>query len=372
LGGVPVRKIGELPAYEVHEGRPPSGEFLTRPVREAPAPPQPTDDDAPTWQLERPPLRRVQESRQETARLWSPLAKAPRPKSLFTRSSSIPPLPAMRETHTETAITTLHVVKPLPPLAFPLTRPGIAPPPSAPSVAPAQPFAANSYVTDPFTIEATNELELVDAEELSTGDFAEPQGWLDRARRRVGSPADAFVTLLTRLRFATRHAQDRIAQLRSELGLLALRTHGIVVHRTRGRFGAILVATAPVLLLSAAAGIWFMHRAPVAKQEALQAPAAVDEGPSDAEIARILRSRTGFTVTTEPAGAPIFVDGHPTGRVTPERVSGFAPGLHSIELKLAGHYETNLAAVLEEGSTLVLPPVILRALPNEHEQPAEQ
>jgi hypothetical protein len=363
LAGVPVRKIGELRAYEldVHEGRPPSGEFLTRTAREEP--PQPSDDDAPTWQLERPPLRRMQESRQETARLWSPLAKPPRSKPLFARSSSIPPLPSLRDASSETAITTLHVVKSLPPLSFPLTRPGIAPPPATPSVAQAQPFAPDSYVTDPFTIETTHELEEVDLETLQSEQVAEPDRW---------SPADAFVTLITRARFALRHAHARIGQMRSELALLALRTHGIVVHRTRGRLGAILFATAPVLLLSAAAGIWFTHRAPVAKQTVAQQPAAAEDMPSDAEIARILRSRTGFTVTTEPPGAPIFVDGHPTGRVTGERVNGFAPGLHSIELKMAGYYETNLAAVFEEGAILVLPPVTLQALPNDHEQPAEQ
>ncbi|HKP57539.1 MAG TPA: PEGA domain-containing protein [Polyangiales bacterium] len=89
----------------------------------------------------------------------------------------------------------------------------------------------------------------------------------------------------------------------------------------------------------------------------------VDPGPSSAEVTRILFERTGFTVTTSPPGAEIHVDGRPTGRVTPERVSGFTPGLHAIELKLPGHYDTSLGAVLEEGSTLVMPPVRLRPRP---------
>jgi hypothetical protein len=89
---------------------------------------------------------------------------------------------------------------------------------------------------------------------------------------------------------------------------------------------------------------------------------AVDPGPSNAEIARILFARTGFTVITQPPGAWINVDGRPTGRITPERVSGFTPGLHAIELKLPGYYDTSLPAVLEEGSTLILPPVRLRPL----------
>jgi hypothetical protein len=105
-----------------------------------------------------------------------------------------------------------------------------------------------------------------------------------------------------------------------------------------------------------AGALWsFLHR-PVA------AP-VVDPGPSNAEIARIMFARTGFSVTTSPPGAWITVDGKPTGKITPERVSGFTPGLHAIELKLPGHYDTSLPAVLEEGSTLVLPPVRLRPLP---------
>jgi hypothetical protein len=170
-------------------------------------------------------------------------------------------------------------------------------------------------------------------------------------------------------RLLTHRTRRSWRQFRAELSLLALRTHGIVVHRTRGRLGAILLATAPVLLLSAAAGLWLSNRpAVVVKQQ----PSTVEVVPTDADIARILRSRTGFTVTTEPPGARINVDGRATSRVTPERVSGFAPGLHSIELKKTGYYDTNLAAVLEEGSTLVLPPVILRALPKEHIDPEEQ
>jgi PEGA domain len=165
----------------------------------------------------------------------------------------------------------------------------------------------------------------------------------------------------------TRRTRRSWKQVRAELALLALRARVVVVHRTRGRLGAIVLATAPVLLLSAAAGLWLSNRKPVVVTQAV-----VEAVPTDAEIARILRSRTGFTVTTEPAGARINVDGRATGRVTPERVSGFAPGLHSIELKKAGYYDTNLAAVLEEGSTLVMPPVILRALPAEHIDPAEQ
>lgn len=188
----------------------------------------------------------------------------------------------------------------------------------------------------------------------------------------MGAPFNGLANVIARadgeVRGLRRDTRRGWRRFRAELALLALRFHGIVVHKTRGRLGAILLAVTPVLLLSAAAGLFFATRAPVTKT----AVAVVEAVPTEADIARILRSRTGFTVTTEPTGARINVDGRTTGRITPERVSGFAPGLHSIELKKAGYYDTNLAAVLEEGSTLVLPPVILKSLPKEHFDPVDQ
>ena len=196
--------------------------------------------------------------------------------------------------------------------------------------------------------------------------------WFAKVRSTVGAPFNALATVIARadgeVRGLRRDSRRGWRRFRAELALLALRFHGIVVHKTRGRLGAILLAVTPVLLLSAAAGLYFATRAPVTKT----AVAVVEAVPTEADIARILRSRTGFTVTTEPAGARINVDGRTTGRITPERVSGFAPGLHSIELKKSGYYDTNLAAVLEEGSTLVLPPVILKPLPKEHFDPVDQ
>jgi hypothetical protein len=237
------------------------------------------------------------------------------------------------------------------------------------SFAPAKPFANRPDAIAPRPVPA-------DAWTTEEPEAFQPQrsrgAWLEQARAALDVPVRALSAAIARVgvdrQVLTRRTRRSWKQMRAELALLALRAHGVVVHGTRGRLGAILLATAPVLLLSAAAGLWFSNRAPVV---AKQAP-VVEVVPTEAEIARILRSRTGFTVTTEPAGARINVDGRSTSRVTPERVSGFAPGLHSIELKKAGYYDTNLAAVLEEGSTLVLPPVILRALPLEHTDPAEQ
>jgi hypothetical protein len=169
-------------------------------------------------------------------------------------------------------------------------------------------------------------------------------------------------------RGAARVAQRGVDNLATEIGLVVLRLHGIVVHKTKGRRGALMLAALPLVLVAAIAGVWVAMR-PVPKASVT---AVVEAVPTEADIARILRSRTGFTVSTEPSGARIVVDGESTGRVTPERVSGFAAGMHSIEIKLDGYYDTNLAAVLEEGSTLVLPPVTLRPLPTSHEEPSRQ
>jgi hypothetical protein len=74
---------------------------------------------------------------------------------------------------------------------------------------------------------------------------------------------------------------------------------------------------------------------------------------------------TGFSITSQPEGAHIFVDGRSTGFVTPAQIRALSPGLHSVELKLAGHYDTNLPAVLKENTMLELEPVALRPHPLE-------
>ncbi len=147
-------------------------------------------------------------------------------------------------------------------------------------------------------------------------------------------------------------------RVRSLLGAQTEETNdaaGVTPVRPDRRLWVIAFAIAAGLCAACTAA-WVLTRTP-------QASAAQDAGPSDAELARIMIARTGFIVSTHPTGARIHVDGRETARFTPERVTGLTPGLHSIELKLAGYYDTNLPAVLEEGSTLVLPPVTLRPLP---------
>lgn len=198
-------------------------------------------------------------------------------------------------------------------------------------------------------------LSEADVEEVGPQTFSERVAILTA---RMSMQASAFA----------RTAQRGVDNLATEIGLVVLRLHGVVVHKTKGRRGAILLAAAPLLLVAAIATVFYTTR-PIPKTSVT---AIVEAVPTEADIAQILRARTGFTLDTEPAGARLLVDGTSTGRVTPERVSGFAPGMHTIEIKLDGYYDTNLAAVLEEGSTLVLPPVMLKPLPQSHDDPPSQ
>jgi hypothetical protein len=72
------------------------------------------------------------------------------------------------------------------------------------------------------------------------------------------------------------------------------------------------------------------------------------------------QAETGFAITSQPEGAQIYVDGRPTGFITPGRVRRLTPGLHSVELKLNGFYDTSLPAVLRDGSMLELEAVQMR------------
>jgi PEGA domain len=74
---------------------------------------------------------------------------------------------------------------------------------------------------------------------------------------------------------------------------------------------------------------------------------------------------TGFSITSQPEGAHIFVDGRSTGFVTPAQIRALSPGLHSVELKLDGHYDTSLPAVIQPNTVLELEPVALRPHPVE-------
>jgi eukaryotic-like serine/threonine-protein kinase len=72
---------------------------------------------------------------------------------------------------------------------------------------------------------------------------------------------------------------------------------------------------------------------------------------------------TGFVMTSEPAGASVFVDERALPGRTPLRVADLVPGEHKLRVELAGHasWETTLNA--NKGSVLALPTIQLLALP---------
>ena len=105
----------------------------------------------------------------------------------------------------------------------------------------------------------------------------------------------------------------------------------------------------------------------LATVEAPQQPTVVVETPASAEQ----QAETGFAITSRPEGAQIYVDGQQTGFITPARVQRLTPGLHSVELKLGGYYDTSLPAALQANTTLELAPVEMRELPAASEPAAE-
>jgi len=68
---------------------------------------------------------------------------------------------------------------------------------------------------------------------------------------------------------------------------------------------------------------------------------------------------TAVAVMSEPAGAAIEIDGHPTGKVTPARVP-VAEGQHRIEVHLDGYRNAQVNATINKGQVLPFSPVLNR------------
>jgi hypothetical protein len=64
---------------------------------------------------------------------------------------------------------------------------------------------------------------------------------------------------------------------------------------------------------------------------------------------------TGFAVNSMPSGADISVDGTPIGKTTPAKITGVAPGVHKLELQLAGHNSFDLQVLVPDNGVLSLP-----------------
>lgn len=68
-----------------------------------------------------------------------------------------------------------------------------------------------------------------------------------------------------------------------------------------------------------------------------------------ARLAPSLNSLGTLAVQSQPPRAAIFLDGSPTGRFTPERLSAIAPGSHRVELLLEGYRPWRGTAIVREG-----------------------
>lgn len=90
-------------------------------------------------------------------------------------------------------------------------------------------------------------------------------------------------------------------------------------------------------------------------------PRAPVESSTAAAIAPLIPA-AGFSIASTPAGAQIVVDGKTLAITTPAIVGELTPGLHSVELRLAGYLSSNMPALLEPGQTLMLPSIELRPI----------
>jgi hypothetical protein len=93
--------------------------------------------------------------------------------------------------------------------------------------------------------------------------------------------------------------------------------------------------------------------------EPLQQPSVALE----TTVSAAQQAEPSLSITSRPEGAQIFVDGKATGFITPASIKQLSPGLHSVELKLDGYYDTTLPAALQEHGTLELAPVEMRQRP---------
>jgi hypothetical protein len=79
----------------------------------------------------------------------------------------------------------------------------------------------------------------------------------------------------------------------------------------------------------------------------------------DVVLARI---ETGFSLTTEPAGAMVYVDDQARPDATPTRVVDLAPGDHRVRVELAGWSSWESVLQANTGTVLPLPNVVLQPL----------
>lgn len=89
-------------------------------------------------------------------------------------------------------------------------------------------------------------------------------------------------------------------------------------------------------------------------REALALAAPTERGEIEDQIARVVKKRleeeSVLKVETVPPGAAVVVDGAPSG-VTPARLAKLKSGVHTIELRLGGHYPESRRVEYEPGQS---------------------
>jgi eukaryotic-like serine/threonine-protein kinase len=92
----------------------------------------------------------------------------------------------------------------------------------------------------------------------------------------------------------------------------------------------------------------------------------VGSGSKSFLVVQLAQLSATVSITSEPAGAEVFLDGKDTGRLTPVQVSVDRPGNHTVVVKKQGYLEETITANLQLGQAFHFTPS-LRALGNTDE-----
>jgi hypothetical protein len=162
---------------------------------------------------------------------------------------------------------------------------------------------------------------------------------------------------------------------RAPLGTLFLREVSAVAEHLQGLYGRIdhseralrnrVAICSGGLLLAAALSSLFSHE-------------QTDPQPTAAVVTAPLPRTASVSVSSDPAGAQIFLDGRASGKVTPASLGELTAGKHRIGLQLAGYSEATEALRLPEDALLSIklsplnaPRVAPQAVENQPETRAE-
>jgi len=84
----------------------------------------------------------------------------------------------------------------------------------------------------------------------------------------------------------------------------------------------------------------------------------VASGSKSFLVIQLAQLTAGAAITSQPAGAQIFLDGKDTGRVTPAQINVDKPGQHSFVIKKQGYLEETSSASLQAGQIFHFAPTL--------------